>query len=217
MWLLKIILPLNDQMLIQSRAKKHKVRITGYPLNRVWKGKKFMILASAFLEGSELAKKSFMRELRKDSRTVRIEMTTSDFGFWLVEQNPIVADFYDPMIIHASPARINEGGETLLEVASWDRKKLASIIRYVGKHLPGTKIVSFRQEKIRNIGIVTAIPEMTKKQKLAISLAVEYGYYGYPRKANIERLAKMMKVSYSTFQFHLRNAEKKLFPAILSN
>ena len=56
--------------------------------------------------------------------------------------------------------------------------------------------------------------ELTEKQKQAIHEAIINGYYNYPRKIDLEKLSKIMKVSRVTFQEHLRKAESKLIPQI---
>jgi predicted DNA binding protein len=43
-------------------------------------------------------------------------------------------------------------------------------------------------------------------------LAIKNGYYSSPRKINVKELAKISKLSFSTFQVHLRKAEEKLIP-----
>ena len=45
-----------------------------------------------------------------------------------------------------------------------------------------------------------------------MNLAIKHSYYDYPRKIELEKLADIMKISYSTYQAHLRKAEKKLLP-----
>ena len=58
-------------------------------------------------------------------------------------------------------------------------------------------------------------PKLPKKQKKAIELAYEKGYYKYPKETNLGKLAKQLKVSKQTLQEHLRRAEAKLLPLIL--
>ena len=60
--------------------------------------------------------------------------------------------------------------------------------------------------------IYSSAPNLTDKQKNALSLAIEGGYYGYPRRITLEKLGKIQGMSYSTYQFHLRTAEKKIMP-----
>jgi hypothetical protein len=53
------------------------------------------------------------------------------------------------------------------------------------------------------------------KQREAVELAIQHGYYDYPRKVEVQELAKMAKLAFSTYQAHLRKAERKLIPASL--
>jgi len=41
---------------------------------------------------------------------------------------------------------------------------------------------------------------------------VKKGYYNFPRKIDLEKLANLSKVKRQTFQENLRRAEKKLVP-----
>jgi predicted DNA binding protein len=47
---------------------------------------------------------------------------------------------------------------------------------------------------------------------MAMELAIKNGYYHSPRNISVEQLAKLAKLSFSTFQVHLRKAEEKLIP-----
>ena len=58
------------------------------------------------------------------------------------------------------------------------------------------------------------LPDLTKKQKQALELAINNGYYDYPKKITMEKLAKLMKISYSTYQQHLKTSESKIMPSI---
>lgn len=212
MWAMKFIIPGIEGMLVGNLTRKYKVTSMGYPISHFWKGKKFYILGSVYLVGEKKAKSSFLKDLKKDKRAVKIDMMNESFGFWLMEQHPANEMFYDPFIIHTKPVIVADNGDYIFELASWDRKKLENIAKKIETKLYNGKLVYLQQKKIENISIVSMLPNLTEKQKRAIELAIENGYYGYPRKINIEQLAKLMKVSYSTYQFHLRNAEKKIMP-----
>ena len=60
-------------------------------------------------------------------------------------------------------------------------------------------------------------PKLSPKQKEAVELAVKEGYYNYPRKIDLEGLAKLSKVKRQTYQENLRRAEKKLVPFLIEN
>ena len=59
------------------------------------------------------------------------------------------------------------------------------------------------------------MPNLTQLQKQAIELAIQQGYYRTPRKIDLRKLARIMNLSLSTYQQHLRAAEEKLIPNIL--
>ncbi|MDI6738660.1 MAG: helix-turn-helix domain-containing protein [Nanoarchaeota archaeon] len=215
MWAAKIIIPAREDIFISSRAKRHKVAVMGYPLSNFFKKRRFFVLVAAHIQGEEKAKTDFVADLKKDWRTEKIDMVSKDFGFWLMEQDPPISIIYDPMIIYPTPLVISNEGIHHFEIASWEREKLVAVAQAVKKHYGGT-LAYLKKQKIKNIAIMTAMPRLTDKQHRAIELAISHGYYGYPRKTEIAPLAKLMNVSYSTYQFHLRNAEKKLMPYVYS-
>ncbi len=56
------------------------------------------------------------------------------------------------------------------------------------------------------------MPNLSKQQQKALELAIENKYYGYPRKITLKKLATLMNISESTYQFHLAKAESKVIP-----
>ena len=74
------------------------------------------------------------------------------------------------------------------------------------------EIKSIKEEKISDIFFPHIFPKLSPKQKYAIELAVKSGYYEYPRRIDLEGLAKISKVKRQTFQENLRRAEKKIVP-----
>jgi len=216
MWSAKCLIPAKDGMLVASLAKKHHVALFGYPLSCQEKNRTCYILSTGYMVGEPANKKSFLSDLKKDKRTIKVDMTNEHFGFWLLKQHQSTKMFYDPLIIYVKPFYISPTGDQILELASWDKEKLMNIVRMIQTALYGGKLLSITQKKINHITIMTTFPELTEKQKHAFDLAVEHGYYGYPRKISMQKLAKIMKTSYATYEFHLRNAEKKLMPYLHS-
>lgn len=58
---------------------------------------------------------------------------------------------------------------------------------------------------------------LTPKQKDAILSAIIYGYYSWPRKSNLEKLAKKVGKKRRTLQENLRKAEAKILPHLLDD
>jgi predicted DNA binding protein len=212
MWRLRIRLTSEGQFL-GMMAKKHKISMTGYPLS-YWKDNKNLYLVSAgFVFGEEQNKKSLLRDIKTRPEYVESEQS-GDFIITVTRQPLSAEAVYNPQIIRPNPVIINKDGYHLWDLASFDRKPLEKVISYVEKHLTA-RILSFRQEKISNITFTKLFPELTDNQKRAMSIAINAGYYDYPKKATLPELSKKMGISYSTFQAHLKKAEGKIFPLIL--
>ena len=209
MWLLKLRLPTGNQ-LIGSLAAKHNVKVTGYPLSYWKEGNKIYAVVSGFIIGHEKNKKSFLKEARRLEETKKLE-AHNDFILAIIRQPKFSEPFYDPEIIRVNPVVINKDGFHIWEIASFDRKKLENVLHFSERYL-NAEIIKFREEKLSNISLTKLLPELSKNQKKAMEFAIEFGYYEYPKRIKMEDLAKKMKISYSTYQAHLKKAEGKLIP-----
>ncbi len=212
MWRLKLKLT-SDSQFLGEMAKKHEVSMVGYPLS-YWKDKKNIYLISAgFMFGEESNKQSIIKDIKKQPQYVESEQS-GDF-FIITTKQPLFSEpVYNPKIIRPNPTIINKDGDHIWDLASFDRKELEKVIKFSTKYL-NAKILVFRQEKISNISFIKILPELTDNQKKAMQLAINFGYYDYPKKITLPELAKKMKISYSTFQAHLKKAEGRIFPFIL--
>ena len=212
MWRLRLKLSSNGQFFGEI-AKKHEVSMAGYPLS-YWKSKKNIYLISAgFMFGEESNKQSLVREIKKYKECVEFEQS-GDF-FIITTKQPLFSEpVYNPKIIRPNPVIINKEGYHIWDLASFDRKDLEKVIKFSIKYL-NAKILSFKQEKISNISFTKILPELTNNQKKAMQIAINSGYYNYPKQITLPELAKKMKISYSTFQAHLKKAEGRIFPFIL--
>lgn len=76
-------------------------------------------------------------------------------------------------------------------------------------------IGSVRLEQLTPIGQATEI--LSDRQREAVLLAHQKGYYDWPRDVEATTLATEMGVAHSTFLEHLRKAENKLIPKSLND
>ena len=211
MWVLKLRLP-SEKQFLGNLALKHKVSMTGYPLS-YWKDKKWIYLVAAgFLFGEEKNKKALIKDIKNSKKLVNLEVN-KDFAILIIKQPLFSEAAYDSRIIHLSPIIINKNGYHIWDLASFDRKLLIKVLIFAEKYLEG-KVIKFKEEKVSNIQFTYLLPELTDNQKRAMELAINHGYYYYPKKTKMEDLAKKMNISYSTFQAHLKKAEGKLIPNI---
>jgi predicted DNA binding protein len=56
---------------------------------------------------------------------------------------------------------------------------------------------------------------LTEKQMNALVTAFTYGYYERPRRSDVQTIASKIHVPRTTFQEHLRKAEKKIVSALI--
>ncbi|KKP27065.1 MAG: Bacterio-opsin activator HTH domain protein [Parcubacteria group bacterium GW2011_GWA2_31_28] len=212
MWRLKLKLS-SEKQFMGRMAIKHKVSVTGYPLS-YWKDKKYIYLISAgFIFGEESNKQSLIKDLKKQPEYVESEQS-GDFIILTTKQPLFSEPVYNPKIIRPNPVIINKSGYHIWDLASFERKELEKVIEFSTKYLDA-EILVFRQEKIKNIEFTKIFPELTDNQKKAMQIAINSGYYDYPKKITLPELAEKMQISYSTFQAHLKKAEGRIFPSVL--
>jgi len=209
MWTAKISFD-GKNALIGSRTFKHRINLFGFPLSYFYQKNHIMVHITGILVGSEKNKKEFIADLKKSDRTVNLEVNC-DFFIGTIKEPLLAKDIYNKDIIHLAPALIDENGNEMISIGSFNKKELTKAITILEKHYKA-KMHFIEERKVKNISIIKEHPELTDKQKQAIELAIKHGYYNYPRKIELEKLAKLMKISYSTYQAHLRKAEQKLIP-----
>ena len=220
MWVLKIK-GREKGNIYEERAIKFKVRIYFYSHNYYEEKDKIFFVGSGLVEGTQENKISFFKDLKADKRVNHLE-ENKDYFICIYQEskksirgNALRAS-YNPRIIFLKPAVIDTDGWEEWEIASTKKEYLIYLIDESEKLKNFEyKILQFKQKKIDNLMIYSSAPNLTDKQKNALMLAIEEGYYGYPRKTTLERLAKASKISLSTFQFHLAKAEAKLMPFFL--
>lgn len=210
MWIIKFE-NWHKDCLLRPLCLKYNVTDLVYLINS-WKEKKrFYYTELHILQGREEDKKKFIQELRKQKSTKKLEQK-GNYIFTL-NSKPITKEFYsvvfDPKIIQTKPVIQKSDGSEHWELASWDRETLMKV-----HDIPDFKIKlkSIQKTKLGDIFLPHVFPKLSPKQKQAIELAVNSGYYEYPRKIDLEKLAKLSKVKRQTFQENLRKAEKKLIP-----
>lgn len=210
MWVIKFR-NWHKTCLIRPLCVKYKVTDFVYLINQWKEKKKWYYTELHILQGREEDKKKFIKELKKEKSTEKLEQK-GNYIFTLNEK-PIGKEFYsvlfDPKIIQVKPVAQRTDGYEDWELASWDKQTLMKV-----REIPEFKIEikSIQNIHLGDIFLPHIYPKLSPKQKEAIELAVKEGYYEYPRKIDLEKLAKITKVKRQTFQEHLRRAEKKLVP-----
>lgn len=210
MWVAKFKI-WHKNCLLRPKCVKHKVTDFVYLINSWKEKKKFYYTESHILQGAEENKRKFVKDLKKEKSIKRLEQR-GDYIFTLNEE-PIEKQYYspafDPKIIQVKPVAQRVDGFEDWELACWDKETLMKIMDVPVFEV---ELIYIKETKLADIFLPHIYPKLSPKQKEAIELAVKQGYYQYPRKIDLEKLAEIAKVKRQTYQENLRRAEKKLIP-----
>ncbi|MFH1358351.1 MAG: helix-turn-helix domain-containing protein [archaeon] len=210
MWVLKLKVESKNQFL-GSLAVKHQVSVVAYVLSTYKTKNNLVLTSSGFILGDEKNKKAAIRDLKKNRKVIGLE-SNNDFGVLIFKEPLYTEVIWNHRIIQLSPIIIDcKEKKHLWHFGSFERKPLEKVIDFAEKYL-GAEFLSFKEEKVSNISFTRLLPNLTVKQKRALEIAINNGYYNVPRRVTINKLAKLMGISFSTFQVHLRKAEEKIIP-----
>lgn len=214
MWTAKISIPYMEKALFSNIAKKNNISIVGYPLSNYIKNNHLHVIASGFLTGDEKDIKNAIKEIKKDSRLLHLEVKDK---FIITEAKQHISNklLFQQGVIHLKPSIVAKNGDYIFELGSWDKQILVNIIEEYRKYF-NVKCEYLKERKVADISTLNLYPNLTEKQKKCLQLAINNHYYDYPRRITLKQLAKIAKISYSTYQFHLQNAEKKMMPFLNS-
>lgn len=209
MWIAK--LKIKHDSRIANRTKKYNVICYSILLGKSTKNKTPFISGLHYVIGEDEKIKEFIKDLKKDKKVKKIE--TKDNVFSMLENSKNIPSFYlEPSIFFIKPVLSSNDGYEYWEIASWEKRTLINFIKNLEKTKIEVNILKIIESKLDEIHFPKIMPKLTKSQKRAIEIAIINGYYKYPRKVSLEKLAKEMKIGISTFQEHLRKAENKILP-----
>jgi len=217
MWVLKIK-GRERGNIYEERALKFKTKIYFYSHNYYYENAAVFFIGSGLVEGKDEQKKAFFKDLQSDSRVTYFEENNNYFICIYSESKKskrgmALKASYDPRLIFLKPAVIGTDGWEEWEVASTKKEYLTALVKESAKIKEFEYVLLYlKQQKIDSLMIYSSSPNLTTKQKNALQLAITHGYYGYPRNITLDSLAKISKISLSTYQFHLARAEAKMMP-----
>jgi len=213
MWSLKFKV-LNKDSIYTLLTSQYKITDYLYPVDHFHKEGKIYILGIHTLEGEEKEKKRFINALRKNKKVKKIEVNENRLITLIAEEESFYELLFAAELYHTSPVAIKNGYEEW-NISSFERKKLESVIKEIEKwkdKFPEFTLHSITQTKMQDIHFPKIMPHLPEKQKHAFEIALKRGYYNFPRKIDLGKLAKEMHISTATFHENLRKAEAKLLP-----
>lgn len=210
MWVLKIETG-NQNTILAKLAKDSQVSFTGYPLSYRKRTGKLLVQVCGFVDKSDNASKlqSAMRQIFEEV------YINNNFVIALLEVPLWLEVLYNPHIVFLKPASYSSDGSEILELGSWHRGPLMQVVK-IFKQRYNAKVLLLVQQKVSNLSLISIHPNLTEKQRQAFRLAIENGYYQFPKKITLKELARRMKCSFSTYHAHLSKAESRFIPAMFN-
>lgn len=213
MWVTKIKL-LDRECIWATRCKKFGIYDYQYPLGFYKTKKGLALMLYHILEGDERKIKKYILDAKKDKRLRKIEVGKNFMLSLALEKRTkkelrAFEALYNERLIYTKPGINYPDGTEIWEIASFERADLTRLIDFIGRYYSG-EILFLKEIKSPKIFIPKIMPELTDKQYNAFKIASQQGYYEFPRKTNLHKLAKTTGISRPTFEEHLRKAEIKL-------
>jgi len=213
MWVTRIKL-IDKNCIWSTRCKKFNIYGYQYPLGFYNVKQGLALVMHHILEGEEKNIKNYIKNVKKDKRVKKLEVKKNFMVSLVIEKRTKIRlktlkTLYNPKLIYIKPGINFPDGTEIWEIGSFDKKDLAKLISFIEKYYQG-KLFFLKEIKIPKMFIPEIMPELTDKQHNAFKIASEKGYYEFPRKTNLHKLAKISKISRPTFEEHLRKAEIKL-------
>src|SRR4030042_7106287 len=180
MWITRI--KIKHDCIIGNRCEKFNVTTTGTAFNvYIEKGTTYSPQMQ-IIHGGEKNIKEFIKDLKKDKRVRDLEVEDNVIFYIEVRKEKIPSTFYNPKLIYVKPVFVDNKGFEFWEVASWNRKILTDFIEHIEKNIGKVEILKLEQTKLTNIYFSRLMPKLTEHQKRAVELALEKGYYEWPKK-----------------------------------
>lgn len=213
MWNLKFKVK-NVDSIYTTLTQKLAVKDYFYPVDKYKNKKSVLILGIHVLEGSQTEINKFASAIKQNHKVKQFEKNGNRLMFLISEEEKFYELLYNPELYLPTPVTIESGFE-FWNVAAWNRKILEDLLREFEKwksKLQEFELLSLRQENLEEIYFPQIYPKLPEKQHRAFEIAINNDYYTFPRKKNLDDLARLMNVKTQTYHEHLRKAEAKLLP-----
>jgi predicted DNA binding protein len=220
MWITS--LKIQHECIIGDRCKRFHVTTTGTPFSVFVKDDITYSPQMHTIDGDSKNIKSFINDLKKDKKVSNLEIEGNTiFLIEVQKKQKVTASIFatlGPKIIFVKPVFVDTQGFEYWEVASWKKEILIEFINGIKREVTKKiSVLKIEQTKLKDIYFSHLMPNLTSHQKKALTLALEEGYYHWPKKTDFGKLSKLMDVSVATYREHLKRAEQKLMPDLIKS
>ncbi len=205
----------HKNCLIRPLCQKYEVTDYVYLLNHWIEKGHFYYTELHLLEGEKEDVDNFINEFKKNKSLKKLEINKNQIltlNVLTKKDHSIYSSVFDKRIIYTKPVIQHTTGFETWELASWNKETLMKIV-----DIPDFEMEILLIKKIKGVELFLPQiqPNISEKQMDAMKFAIKNGYYNFPRKTDLNKLAKKKKISKQTFQENLRKAENKLIPFLV--
>jgi len=215
MWIGKI--RVRHDCVIGNRCQKFNVTTVGIPFNIFISEGKTYAPQLHTLKGQPQDVKKFIEDMKEDKRINELEVDGNKIFFIEVRADKIPSSFYNPKLLFVKPNIVTPDGFEYWELATWKKKFLTEFLKDIRKHFKENDVLKIEETKLKDIYFSHLMPMLTEKQQQAIEVALKNGYYEWPKRTGLNKLAKTMGISVATYREHLKRAESKLLPDLIKS
>jgi predicted DNA binding protein len=198
---------------IIPRTLKYDIEEYGYTLNTYEEKGITYHTNISWIRGSEQEKRKFYRSLRNDPQIVKYRIKGNQL-FTLVRLDTAVAHIFDSSLFFVRPVRTYRGFE-YWELGSWDKSRLTKFYRKLTEFAQ-VRIMKMRRE-YPTVYIQHYLSNLSNNQVEALEYALQKGYYDFPKRASIKKMAHDAHVPRTTFQSTLKRAESKVMKVLVGD
>ncbi|MBI3033139.1 helix-turn-helix domain-containing protein [Candidatus Woesearchaeota archaeon] len=210
MWIGKF--KIKHDCFILNKMEQNNIKVLAYVLGIHEDNDSLYYTTFLIPIGSEERIIQFINDMKQDAEVINIE----EHGGQLITLTKVgknkkhVSSNFSHELFLMEPI-LHEHGYEYWHVASWNREKLVEFYERT-QQVGSIEILKLQEEQVFDIFYPRIMPQLSRQQKRAFDLALEFGYYDYPQKIHLHNLAKHMQLSRMGYREHLRKAESKLFP-----
>ncbi len=210
MWIGK--LKIKHDCVIGNRCRKFGVTTMGTPFNVYLENGMTHSPQVHTIHGDQKGISDFISDLRKDRRIRNFENHGNVVFFIEARKEKIPSTYYHNKLFFVKPVYVDTEGFEYWEICSWKKQIIMQFVSSIQKEVGNLEIKNIHESKLDDIYFSHLMPGLTEKQKKAFRLAMENGWYAWPRRTDLGKLAKAAGVSIPTYREHLKRAEGKVMP-----
>ncbi|MFH0713954.1 MAG: helix-turn-helix domain-containing protein [Candidatus Micrarchaeota archaeon] len=200
----------HDSILAQF-TKGLDVSAVVYYLNFFKKGNKYYHNKIAVFSGPDW--KKAVRNVAKDFTGELLEVDENKCFFRIPESKAFHSIVLSSEVFLTQPILFKDGCQ-YWEVASNDKKAIQKVYNAVKRFKGGAEIIYLKKVKHLAFAAEPVLEKLSDKQRGAVMLAFQNGYYVIPRKKTLEEIAKNARIPYSTLRERLQRAESAIITSL---